>query len=66
MGPDETGEKDRPTRNKWVEGQIAEGAFGAEDAGIESISSGGLHTLFIDEKGTVRDNPLTVSFYSSR
>ncbi|KAG6910937.1 hypothetical protein DXG01_005991 [Tephrocybe rancida] len=53
MGPDDLGQHDKPKRNMWVEEQIQEGAFGADGAGIESIVGGGLHTLFIDEKGTV-------------
>jgi regulator of chromosome condensation len=53
-GPDDLGEKNKPKRNPWVDEKIAEGAFGTSaGAGIETIASGGLHTLFIDEKGTV-------------
>jgi hypothetical protein len=54
MGPDRLGEYDKPTRNKWVQEQIEDGVFGVEGAGIESIAAGGLHTVSIDEKGTVR------------
>ncbi|KAG6817838.1 hypothetical protein H0H87_001670 [Tephrocybe sp. NHM501043] len=53
MGPDDLGEHDKPKRNLWVEEQIREGTFGGEGAGIESVQGGGLHTLFIDEKGTI-------------
>jgi hypothetical protein len=53
MGPDILGELDKPKRNVWVEEQMQEGTFGGEGAGLESIVGGGLHTLFIDEKGTV-------------
>ncbi|KAG6807900.1 hypothetical protein H0H92_006078 [Tricholoma furcatifolium] len=52
-GPDDLGQHDKPRRNRWVEEKIKEGAFGAVGAGIESIAGGGLHTLFIDEKGTI-------------
>jgi len=57
MGPDVLGELSKPRRNPWVEEQIAKGTFGGEGAGVESIAAGGLHTLFIDEKGTVRWYP---------
>ncbi|KIL70231.1 hypothetical protein M378DRAFT_96652 [Amanita muscaria Koide BX008] len=53
MGPDHLGEKDKMTRNAWVEEQIAAGTFGESGAGLETVEAGGLHTLFIDEKGTV-------------
>ncbi|KAF5387661.1 hypothetical protein D9615_000590 [Tricholomella constricta] len=53
MGPDVLGELDKPKRNQWIEEQIEEGTFGEVGAGIESVVAGGLHTLFIDEKGTV-------------
>lgn len=54
MGPDELGEKDRMTRNTWIEDQISAGTFGEPGAGLETVAAGGLHTLFIDERGTVR------------
>lgn len=53
MGPDVLGELDKPKKNLWVEQQMQEGTFGEVGAGIEFIAGGGLHTLFIDEKGTV-------------
>ena len=53
MGPAHLGEFDKPKKNTWIEKKIEEGAFGGEEAGIESIAAGGLHTMFIDEKGTV-------------
>lgn len=53
MGPDFLDEQTKPKRNVWVEEQIEDGTFGDEGAGIESIAAGGLHTVFIDEKGTV-------------
>lgn len=55
MGPDVLDEQTKPKRNIWVEEQIEDGTFGVEGAGIESIAAGGLHTVFIDEKGTVCD-----------
>lgn len=56
MGADQLGEYSKLTRNKLVEEKTKEGEFGGEGAGIESIAAGGMHTLFIDEKGTVRGN----------
>lgn len=53
MGVDALGEFDKPRRNTWVEKKIEEGAFGGEDCGFEAVAAGGLHSLFIDEKGTV-------------
>ncbi|KAF8640064.1 hypothetical protein AX17_001305 [Amanita inopinata Kibby_2008] len=53
MGPDVLDEKDRMTKNTWVEEQIEEGTFGEPGAGLESVIAGGLHTIFIDEKGTI-------------
>jgi len=54
MGSDELGEKDKMARNTWIEEQITSGTFGEPGAGLEAVAAGGLHTLFIDEKGTVR------------
>jgi regulator of chromosome condensation len=55
MGTSFTGELEKPTRNKLVEEMINEGgAFGEDGAGIEFVASGGMHTLFVDEKGAVR------------
>jgi regulator of chromosome condensation len=53
MGPDILGELDKPRKNVWVEQHMQQGTFGDEGAGLEFIAAGGLHTLFIDEKGTV-------------
>jgi hypothetical protein len=53
MGPDQLGEISKPRRNPWVDEQIEDGTFGGEGAGLEAIAAGGLHSLFIDEKGTV-------------
>ncbi|KAH8094886.1 RCC1/BLIP-II [Cristinia sonorae] len=53
MGPDALGDFEKPRRNPWVEKAIKEGRFGEEGAGFETIAAGGLHSLFIDEKGTV-------------
>ncbi|KAI0082396.1 RCC1/BLIP-II [Panus rudis PR-1116 ss-1] len=53
LGPDNLGEHDKPRRNQWVEEKIDEGVFGEDGAGLEAIAAGGLHSLFIDEKGTV-------------
>ena len=43
----------KPRKNAFVASHIEEGTFGGEEAGLESIAAGGLHTLFIDEKGAV-------------
>ncbi|CAL1701214.1 unnamed protein product [Somion occarium] len=53
MGPDILAEFDKPRKSTWVEKKIEEGAFGEEGAGLEAVAAGGLHTLFVDEKGTV-------------
>ena len=53
MGPDVLGEISKPKRNTWIEEHIEDGAFGEDKAGIESVTCGGLHTIFADEKGTV-------------
>lgn len=53
MGPDHLGEKDKMTKNSWVEEHIQAGTFGGAGAGLEAVAGGGLHTLFVDEKGTV-------------
>lgn len=53
MGPDVLDSLTTPRRNRWVEAQVAKGTFGENDAGITAIAAGGLHTLFIDENGTV-------------
>ena len=53
MGPDVLGELDKPKKNTWVEQHMQEGTFGEAGAGLEAIAAGGLHSLFIDEKGTV-------------
>ncbi|TDL29218.1 RCC1/BLIP-II [Rickenella mellea] len=53
MGPNNSGEFDKPKKNPWVEKKIEDGGFGDERAGIEAIAAGGMHTMFIDEKGTI-------------
>ena len=53
MGPDVLGEVSKPKRNTWFEEHIEAGAFGEDNAGIESVACGGLHTIFLDERGTV-------------
>lgn len=52
-GADQLGEFAIPKRNTYFEKKMEEGVFGGEGAGLEAIAAGGLHTLFIDEKGTV-------------
>ena len=56
MGPDFLGEFGKPKKNAWIEEQIEDGAFGGEGAGLEAVAAGGLHTLLIDEKGTVSNS----------
>ena len=53
MGPDVLGEVSKPKRNTWIEEHIKAGDFGEDNAGIESVACGGLHTIFLDERGTV-------------
>lgn len=54
LGMDYNLEINKPRKNAFVTNHIEEGTFGGDDAGLESIAAGGLHTLFVDEKGTVR------------
>ncbi|KIM46334.1 hypothetical protein M413DRAFT_441417 [Hebeloma cylindrosporum] len=53
MGPDVLGELPKPRRNTWAEEQMEDDAFGENNAGMEFVAAGGLHTVFIDEKGTL-------------
>jgi regulator of chromosome condensation len=53
MGIDFLGELPKPKRSLWIEEQIKEGTLGGEGAGLETVAAGGLHSLLIDEKGTV-------------
>ena len=53
MGPDVLGEVSKPKRNTWIEERIETCTFGEDKAGIESVACGGLHTIFLDERGTV-------------
>jgi regulator of chromosome condensation len=53
MGSDFLGEFGKPRRNLWIEEQMKKGTLGGEGAGLEAAAAGGLHTLLIDEKGTV-------------
>lgn len=55
MGTGFLGEFGKPKKSAWLEAQIAEGSLGGKGAGLEAVAAGGLHTLFIDEKGTVSD-----------
>ena len=43
-----------PRKNAFVSKHIEAGTFGSPGAGLEAIAAGGLHTLFLDENGTVR------------
>ena len=53
MGPNVLGEISKPKRNTWIEERIEDDTFGEDNAGIESVVCGGLHTIFLDERGTV-------------
>ncbi|PCH41194.1 RCC1/BLIP-II [Wolfiporia cocos MD-104 SS10] len=53
MGADFLGEYGKPKKNVWIEKKIQEGVFGEENAGLEAVAAGGLHSLFIDEKGAI-------------
>ncbi|KAF5358908.1 hypothetical protein D9758_004806 [Tetrapyrgos nigripes] len=53
LGPDVLDEFDKPKKHAWAEEQIQKGTFGEEGAGLEAIAGGGMHSLFIDEKGTI-------------
>lgn len=53
LGPEYTAEISKPKKHNWMEKKMDEGVFGEPGAGIESVAAGGLHTVFIDEKGTV-------------
>ncbi len=50
----------KPRKNAFVAEHIEEGTFGGDEAGLESIAAGGLHTLFVDEKGTVSTSLLAL------
>jgi regulator of chromosome condensation len=65
MGPDILGELDKPKKNMWVEQQIQAGAFGGDGAGLEAIAGGGMHSIFVDEKGTVSDLSTSMFSFSS-
>lgn len=54
LGPDVKDDLEKPRRHMWAQEQMEGGAFGdAEGAGLEDIAAGGMHTLLLDEKGTV-------------
>jgi regulator of chromosome condensation len=54
LGAETRGEISKPKRSTWAESKMGEGAFGGAGAGLESIASGGMHSLFVDETGKVR------------
>ncbi|RPD54671.1 RCC1/BLIP-II [Lentinus tigrinus ALCF2SS1-6] len=43
----------KPRRNRYLENLAEGGAFGGPGTGFESVAAGALHSVFIDEKGTV-------------
>jgi hypothetical protein len=52
MGSNRTGEYGKPQQNMLVENMIESGDFG-EGLGGEYITSGGIHTIFVNERGRV-------------
>ena len=64
MGPSFLDEVSKPTRNTWVEEKMAQGVFGSgPGSGIVGLAAGGLHSLFIDENGTVCSSPFRVRVF---
>ncbi|KAI0061151.1 RCC1/BLIP-II [Artomyces pyxidatus] len=54
MGPSFLDEFPKPRKNTWVEEKMTEGALGAgPGAGVIAVAAGGMHSLFIDENGTI-------------
>ncbi|KAI0319238.1 regulator of chromosome condensation 1/beta-lactamase-inhibitor protein II [Amylostereum chailletii] len=54
MGPNLLDEFPKPKKNMWVEEKMGEGLFGpTPGSGIINVAAGGLHSLFIDENGTI-------------
>ncbi|KAE9410016.1 RCC1/BLIP-II [Gymnopus androsaceus JB14] len=53
LGPDVLDELDKPKKHSWAEQQMQKGTFGEEGAGLEEVAGGGMHSLFVDEKGTI-------------
>ncbi|KAL0578963.1 hypothetical protein V5O48_003055 [Marasmius crinis-equi] len=44
----------KPRRHLWAQGKMEAGGFGAKaGAGLRSVAAGGMHTLLLDEHGTV-------------
>ncbi|KZV75873.1 RCC1/BLIP-II protein [Peniophora sp. CONT] len=50
LGPEHMGENEKPRRQAWVEKKIEEDVV---KGGVVAIASGGMHSLFTDEQGTV-------------
>jgi regulator of chromosome condensation len=53
LGPDVLGEISKPKKSAWVDEQIQKHVFGDNFGGLEAIAAGGMHTILIDERGTV-------------
>jgi regulator of chromosome condensation len=53
LGPDVLDELDKPKKHSWAAQKMQGGVFGEEGAGLEEVAGGGMHSLFVDEKGTV-------------
>ncbi|OSX66809.1 hypothetical protein POSPLADRAFT_1128891 [Postia placenta MAD-698-R-SB12] len=43
----------KPRCNRYVEQKMAENALGGVGAGLETVAAGGMHSLMVDETGTV-------------
>jgi regulator of chromosome condensation len=56
IGDDLLHEIGEPKVHPWVEQHVHLGTFGGDGAGLEAVVAGGMHTLFLDETGTVRMN----------
>lgn len=65
MGSDVLDSLTKPRRSQWVEDQMSKGTFGEVGAGLTAVAGGGLHTLFTDEKGTVREMSSSLSLLCS-
>lgn len=43
----------RPRLHKWFESATKGGLLGGEEAGVEKVCAGGMHSLALDEAGRV-------------
>lgn len=54
MGTENLGEFSRPQKNTVIEDMMKAGRFGSKGLGLVAVAAGGMASLFIDTKGTVR------------